>query len=64
MYFTDISNVRCDNSINTKMKSNRSTIPNSRKTPEIESQRSQLSSKIPSVSFKNTYRKLIYNYYL
>lgn len=63
MFFTEISSIPCESSSNTKNKSDRHTIPNNKKTREIDSYRSQLSSKISSVPFQNTYRKLR-NYYL
>jgi hypothetical protein len=57
VFFTDISDIPCDSLSNTMMTSARSSIPVNRKTREIESRTSPISSTVPSVPFQNTYRK-------
>jgi hypothetical protein len=59
VYFTNLSNVPCSALSNTMMESSRSSILINRKSREIESHKSQLSSSISSIPFQNTYRKLI-----
>ena len=57
VFFADTSDVPCDSLPNTMMPSARTSVPTDRKTREIESRASPVSSNVTAVPFQNTYRK-------